>query len=72
MNGMHYNQEIMLFQWPDYIIALPSSLSNDGVNILPKDSADYGQMKTEFDSLFAMKDPAFDESNYKQFVNMAM
>lgn len=60
------------FPCSDSNIAFPSSLSNDGVNILAKDSADYGQMKAEFDSLFEMKDPAFDEANYKQFVNMAM
>lgn len=48
------------------------SISNDGVKILARDSTDYGQIRSEFESLFQMNDPSFDESNYKQFVTMAM
>lgn len=50
----------------------PFSLSNDGVTIMSKDAPDYEQVKGEFEALFEMDDPSFEEANYKQFVTMAM
>lgn len=39
---------------------------------MSKESPNYEQVKGEFDALFQMNDPSFEETNYKQFVTMAM
>lgn len=60
------------FNQPLTLCTSSSSLSNDGITIMAKDNPNYEQVKGEFEALFQMNDPSFEESNYKQFVTMAM
>lgn len=39
---------------------------------MSQDNPTYDQVKAEFDAIFELNDSSFDESNYKQFVTMAM
>lgn len=39
---------------------------------MSKENPNYEQVKGEFEALFQMNDSTFEESNYKQFVTMAM
>lgn len=56
----------------NYNLYIIHSLSNDGISVMSNKDPNYNQVKSEFEALFKMDDPTFEETNYKQFVTMAM